>query len=55
MSICAHESFMSMLMKLSCARARGVVTLTTTLGQYAGGMGVVLDEIKTVSLQLSWS
>ena len=35
MSICAHESFMSMLMKLSCARARGGVTRTTTLGQYA--------------------
>ena len=37
-SICAHESFMSMLMKLSCARARGEVTWTTTLGQYAPGI-----------------
>ena len=37
MSICAHESFMSMLMKLSCARAREGVTRTTTIGQYATG------------------
>ena len=35
MSTCAHESFMSMLMKLPCARARGDVARTTTLGQYA--------------------
>ena len=35
MSICAHESFMSMLMKLSRARAREGVTRTTTIGQYA--------------------
>ena len=35
MSACAHKSLMSMLMKLPCARARGGVTRTTTLGQYA--------------------
>ena len=35
MSICAHESFLSMLMKLSRARAREGVTRTTTIGQYA--------------------
>ena len=35
MSICAHECFMSMLMKLSRARAREGVTRTTTIGQYA--------------------
>ena len=40
MSTCAHESFMSMLMKLPCARARGGVTRTTTLGQYAVGKSV---------------
>ena len=39
MSTCAHESFMSMLMKLPCARARGGVTRTTTLGQYASRIG----------------
>ena len=38
MSICAHESFMSMLMKLSRARAREGVTRTTTIGQYAAGL-----------------
>ena len=32
---CAREASMSMLMKLSCARAHGGVTRTTTLGQYA--------------------
>ena len=35
MSICAHESFMSMLMKLSRARAHEGVTRRTTIGQYA--------------------
>ena len=39
MSICAHESFMSMLMKLSRARAREGVTRTTTIGQYASWLG----------------
>ena len=33
MNNCAHESFKSMLMKLSCER--GGVTRTTTLGKYA--------------------
>ena len=41
MSICAHESFMSMLMKLSRARAREGVTRTTTIGQYASWMATL--------------
>ena len=52
MSICAHESFMSMLMKLSCARARGGVTRTTTLGQYAPGTNRVFTNISVLPLLL---
>ena len=32
---CAHESFMSMLMEFSYARAHGACTRTTTLGKSA--------------------
>ena len=35
---CVHESSMSMLMELSCARAHGACTRTTTLGKSATGL-----------------
>ena len=50
MSICAHESFMSMLMKLSRARAREGVTRTTTIGQYAPRVNLELELEKLLGL-----
>ena len=52
MSICAHESFMSMLMNLSCACARWGVTRTTTLGQYASGLALVTRH--TITVRRCW-
>ena len=53
MSTCAHENFMSMLMKLPCALARGGVTRTTTFGQYASStVSFLLTEGLLVSYEL---
>ena len=51
MSICARESFMSMLMKLSRARACEGVMRTTTIGQYASWLrNYRLYKIRTAPL-----
>ena len=55
MSTCAHERFMSMLMKPSRARAHEAVTRTTTLENYAGRSGNVTlyDRVGFLTASLS--